>query len=141
MRRASALSSSPRSRANEPERVDHLALLVHDVVVLQQPLPLLEILELDPLLRLPDGAGDQSTGNDLARFRPTLIHPAGNPVGAEKPHQIVFQRQEEDRLPRVALAAGASPQLPVDPARLVALGADDVQPGLRLCQIEIPCPF
>ena len=36
-------------------------------------------------------------------------------------------RQEEARLARVALAAGAAAQLVVDPARLVALGADDEQ--------------
>ena len=43
----------------QPERVDHLALLVHHVVVLQQPLAGLEVLQLDPLLRLLDGARDQ----------------------------------------------------------------------------------
>ncbi len=35
--------------------------------------------------------------------------------------------EEEARLTRVALAAGAATQLVVDPARLVPLGADDVE--------------
>ena len=116
----------------EPQRVDHFALLVHHVVVLQQPLPLLEVLQLDPLLRLPDGAGHQAAGDYLALLGAALVHPARDPVGAEQPHQVVFQREEEDRLARVALAAGAAAQLAVDPAGLVPLGADDLQPCLRL---------
>ena len=39
------------------------------------------------------------------------------------------QRQVEARLARVALAAGAPAQLVVDATRLVALGAEDVQPA------------
>ena len=81
----------------EAQRVDDLPLLIHHVVVLQQPLALLEVLQLDPLLRLLDGPGDQAAGDDLALLRPALVHPPGNPVGAEQPHQVVFQRQEEDR--------------------------------------------
>ena len=63
---------------------------------------------------------------------PLLSIQARDPVGAEEPHQVVFQRQEEERLARVALAAGAAAQLAVDAARLVALGADDLQAGLLL---------
>ena len=38
----------------QPQRVDDLALLVHHVVVLEQALAALEVLLLDPLLRLLD---------------------------------------------------------------------------------------
>ncbi len=100
----------------EPQRVDDLPLLIHHVVVLQQPLALLEVLQLDPLLGLLDGPGDQTSSDDLALLRPALVHPPGNPVGAEEPHQVVFQREEEDRLPRISLAARAAPKLTVDAA-------------------------
>ena len=46
---------------------------------------------------------------------------------AEDAHQVVFERQVEAARARVALAAGTAAQLVVDAARLVALGADDVQ--------------
>ena len=48
-------------------------------------------------------------------------------VAGEDAQQRVLQRQVEARGARVALAAGAAAQLVVDAARLVALGADDVQ--------------
>ena len=53
-------------------------------------------------------------------------HPV-DPVGLEQPHQLVLERQVEPGLARVALAAGATAQLVVDAARLVALGAEDVE--------------
>ena len=51
----------------------------------------------------------------------------GDAIGAEDAHQVVFERQEEARRARIALAAGAAAQLVVDAARFVPLGADDVQ--------------
>ena len=52
-------------------------------------------------------------------------------LAAEDAHQVVFERQVEARAARVALAAGAAAQLVVDAARLVALGAEDVQAARR----------
>ena len=124
---ASPLSSSPPSSANEPQRVDHLALLVHHVVVLQQPLAGLEVLHLDALLRLLDRARDQRVRDDLALLGAHPVHQLGDAVRPEQAHQVVFERQEELRRARIALAAGAAAQLAVDAPRLVALGADDVQ--------------
>ena len=54
---------------------------------------------------------------------------AVEPVGAENPHQIVFQRQEEFRAAGIALAAGTAAQLVVDAPRFMALGTDDVEPA------------
>ena len=71
-----------------------------------------------------------AAGDDLALLGAAPVHQAGDPVRAEQPHQVVLEREEEDRLARVALAAGAAAQLAVDAARLVALGADDLQAGL-----------
>ena len=50
-------------------------------------------------------------------------------VGPEDAHQIVFQRQEELGVTRVALTAGAAAQLVVDAAALVPLGAEHEQPA------------
>ena len=58
-----------------------------------------------------------------------LLHQHGDALAAEQAHQVVFERQEEARGARVALAAGATAQLPVDAPRLVAFGAEDVQPA------------
>ena len=52
-----------------PQRVDHLALLVHHVVVVEQPLTSLEVLQLDALLRLLDRARDQRMREHLAFLR------------------------------------------------------------------------
>ncbi len=57
------------------------------------------------------------------------LHEARDPVGREALHQVVVERQVEARRARVALACGAAAELVVDPAALVALGADDVQPA------------
>ena len=51
------------------------------------------------------------------------------PVASEDAHQVVLEREEEPGAAGVALASGAAPQLVVDPPRLVALGADDVEPA------------
>ena len=54
-----------------------------------------------------------------------------DPVAGEQAHEVVLGGEEEARLAGVALAAGAAAQLVVDAARLVALGADDVQAAGR----------
>jgi hypothetical protein len=64
-------------------------------------------------------------------FHPQPLHEAGDAVGSEDPHQVVFEGEIEARRTGVALAAGASAQLVVDAPRLVALGRDDVQPAER----------
>ena len=48
-------------------------------------------------------------------------------VRGEHPHQVVLERQVEERFARIALAPGTTAELVVDPAGLVALGPQDVQ--------------
>ena len=111
--------------------VDDLALLVHHVVVLEDALADQEVLLLD----LGLGALDllrEHLGLDrlllaLLAGRAEPVEDAVDPVAGEQPHQVVLGRQEEARLARVALAARAASELVVDPARLVPLGADDVE--------------
>ena len=82
-----------------------------------------EVLRLDLLLRALDGVGHHLVLDRDALFHAEPLHQAGDAVGAEDAHQVVFERQVEARRAGVALTAGAAAQLVVDAARLVALGA------------------
>src|SRR4029079_4031372 len=55
------------------------------------------------------------------------VHDALDPVAGKETDEIVLAGEVEARLTGVALAAGAAAELVVDPARLVALGAEDVE--------------
>ena len=109
------------------QRVDALALLVHHVVVLEQVLADGEVLRFDLLLRPGDGVGHHLVLDRHAFFHAETLHQAGDAVGAEDAHQIVFEREVEPRRAGIALTAGAAAQLVVDAPRLVPLGGDDVQ--------------
>ena len=67
----------------------------------------------------------------LVFFQPQTLDHGGDALGAEEPHHVVFQADEELGAARVALTAGAAPQLVVDAAALVAFRADDVQTAQR----------
>ena len=76
----------------------------------------------------------------------SAFHHGLDPLAAEQAHQIVLQREEEPAGAWVALTAGAAAQLVVDPAGLVALGAQDEQAasladllGLRLDLLFVFC--
>src|SRR5437773_2390695 len=107
--------------------VDDLALLVHDVVVLEQVLADLEVVVLDALLGGGDGARHELVLDRLALLHAQALHDPLDALAAEDPQQVVLEREIEVRRAGVALAARAATQLVVDAARLVALGADDVQ--------------
>ena len=107
--------------------VDDLALLVHDVVELQDVFTDAEVAALDLALGALDGVGE-----DLVLDRGVLVdleglHQVVDAVAAEQSHQVVFQRQVEAGAARVALTAGTAAQLVVDTSGFVALGADDEQ--------------
>ena len=112
-----------------PLSVDHLALFVHDVVVFQQVLADVEVVRLHLLLGVLDGPAHHPVLDGDPFFHAQPVHDPLHAVGAEDPHEVVFQRQEEPRCPGVALAPGAAAQLVVDAAALVALGADDMEPA------------
>ena len=107
--------------------VDDLALVVVDVVEVEQVLADVEVVGLDLALRVGDLLGDQRAFDDVVFLQAHARHRLLHPVGGEDAHQVVFERQVEARGARVALAAGAAAQLVVDAARFVAFGADDVQ--------------
>ena len=108
---------------------DDLALVVHDVVELEDVLAQVEVARLDLLLRLLQRLVDPGMNDRLVLLQPELGQHAVELVGAEDAHQVVFERQEELGAARVALAAGAAAQLVVDAPALVALGAEHEQPA------------
>ena len=122
--------------------VDDLALVVHHVVVFQQVLADVEVARLDLLLRLLQRLVDPGMDDRLAVLEAEPLQHAVHALGAEDPHQIVFERQEELGGAGVALAAGAAAQLVVDAPALVPLGADDEEAaGLRalLRRLDLGC--
>ncbi len=107
--------------------VDHLALVVSHIVVLQQLLAHVEVARLHLALGALDGARHNARLNrfTIGHFEP--VHDGLDPVTGKNPHQRVIQTQVKARRARVALATGATAQLVVDATRLVALGGDDAQ--------------
>src|SRR3954447_6727656 len=98
--------------------VDDAALLVHDVVVLEHALADEEVLLLDLALGLLDLLGEHP-GLDgllvaLLVVGAELVEDAVDPVAGEQADEVVLGAEEEARLARVALAAGAAAQLVVD---------------------------
>ena len=113
------------------ERVDALALLVHDLVVFEQVLADVEVAFLDLLLRSLDPPADHLALDGFALLHAQPGEHGRDPLAGELAHQVVFEREEEARRARVSLAAGAAAELVVDAAALVPLGADDVQAADR----------
>ena len=107
--------------------VDHLPLHVHHVVVLEDVLALDEVLLLDLLLRVLDLAREDAGLHRLVVGQLEALHDVVDAVAGEQAHEIVLPGEVEARLAGIALTAGAAAQLVVDPAGLVALGAEHVE--------------
>ena len=110
--------------------IDDLALLVHDVVVLEDVLTGSEVHVLDLALRALNRLGDELGLDGHVVGHVHALHEvadAGHLVAAELAHEVVLEGKVELRAARVALTAGATAQLVVDAARLMTLGADDAQ--------------
>ena len=111
------------------QRVDHAALLVHHVVVLERVLAAEVVLLLDLALGALDLLGEHRRLDRLLVALDVddaeLVEDAVDAVAGEQADQVVLGREEEARLAGVALAPGAPAQLVVDAPRLVALGAED----------------
>ena len=114
-----------------PLLVDHLPLDVHHVVVLEDVLTHDEVLLFDLLLRVLDLAREDAGLHRLVVRQLEALHDPVDPIACEQADEVVAAREVEARRAGVALATGAAAQLVVDPARLVALGAEDVQAAER----------
>ena len=82
------------------QRVDVLALLVHDVVVLEEVFSGAEVLRLDLFLRALDRLGHHAVLDRHAVFHSQALHEPGDAIGSEDAHQVVFERQVEPRRAR-----------------------------------------
>ena len=94
--------------------VDHLALTVQHVVVLQDVLAGLEVLRLDLTLSALDGVGDHLRLDGHVVRNVEAGQEGVDDVALEQPHEVVLERQVEARLTGVALTTGTTAQLVVD---------------------------
>ena len=104
-----------------------LALIVHHVVEFQDVFTDVEIARLDFLLRLFQRLVDPRVNDRLILLQSQPLQHTVELVGAENAHQIIFERQEEFRMARVALATGTATQLIIDTAAFVTFGAQNVE--------------
>src|SRR4051794_27869974 len=123
-----------------PLLVDHHALRVHDVVVLEDVLAHDEVLLLDLLLRSLDLVREDLRLHRLVVRELELVHDVLDPVAREQAHEIVLAGEVEARLARVALAAGTTAELVVDSPRFVPLGTEHVeaaQPAHGIVDLDV----
>ena len=107
--------------------VDDFALVVGDVVVLQQLLAHVEVAGFDFALGAFDAAGDDAGFDGFTVGHFEAVHDGFDAVAGEDAHERVIQAEVEARGAGVALAAGAATELVVNAAGLMALGGDDAQ--------------
>src|SRR5664280_541788 len=108
--------------------VDHLALLVHDIVILEHVLARFGVATLHGVLRPLDGLGHHfRLDGDVVRNGPT--HDPVHGAGREEAHQVVFERKEETALSWVTLATRTTSKLIVDSPALVPFATQDIEPA------------
>ena len=107
--------------------VNHRALLVEHVVEVEQVLAHVEVMALDLHLRAGYGLGDELVFQGLVVVEAGPVHHVFDAVTAEPLHQFVLEGHKKLAAAGVALTTGAAPQLIVNSARLMVLGADDMQ--------------
>ena len=90
-------------------------------------LAVLEVAGLDARLRVFNRLGERLVFNRRILVEVEALHQVRDALAAKQAQQIVFKREVEARLARVALTAGTAAQLVVDTAGIVALRADDEQ--------------
>ena len=76
--------------------VNHLTLLIHDVIVFEEALTDSEVVLLHLLLSALDGLVDHRMFNHLTLLESESVHDVGDTVGSEETHELVLQRHIED---------------------------------------------
>ena len=109
--------------------VDDPALGVDYIVVLHEMLAHVEVVGFDLDLRVFYRLVNHAVVNGNVVFETGPVHDRADFVSAEPAHQLIVEGDVELSRTGVSLASGASPELVVDAARLVTLGADDVEPS------------
>jgi hypothetical protein len=107
--------------------VDHLALIVHHVVIFDDLLADVVVARLDLLLRGLDRLGQPLAADRLAIGDVVAHHLGEQRVRAEDAQQIVVEAEVEARQAGVALTARTAAQLVVDAAAFMAFGAEHEQ--------------
>src|SRR5699024_8413288 len=110
-----------------PLGVDDLALLVEDLVVLEDVLADLEVLRLDLTLGGSDRLADHAGLDRLVVRDAQLIHERLEARAGAQAQQVVLQAPVEAGHARVSLTPRTSTQLVVDTAGLVAFGTEHIQ--------------
>src|ERR1700682_4310722 len=105
--------------------VDDFALLVHDVVVLDEVTAGVEVVPLDLGLRALDLARHHARLDRLVVGDAQHVHHALDAVATEDAHQVVVERQKEARGTWVSLPARTAAELIVDAAALMPLGRSE----------------
>ena len=108
--------------------VNDLALVIHDIVILEQLLAHVVIARLDLLLRRLDRLGNPRVDDRLAIFETIVHHAAEHRLLAEDAQQIIIEAEVKTAEPGIALTARATAQLVVDTAAFMAFGAEHEQP-------------
>ena len=75
--------------------VNHLALLVHHIVIFQKAFTDTEVVFLDFFLRPFDGFRNDFVLNYFAFFQAHSVHQGGDSFRTEQPHKVVFQRNKK----------------------------------------------
>ena len=121
--------------------VNHLALVVGYVVVLQQLLAHVKVARLHLALGAFDAAGHDAGFNRFALGHFEPVHDGLDAVASKNPHQRIVQAQIKARRAGVALTARAATQLVVNAARLVALSGNNAQAAQRGNGIVVQLPL
>ncbi|AIJ64288.1 Uncharacterised protein [Brucella suis] len=74
---------------------DHLALIVHHIVIFEKVLADFKVARLDLFLRLFKRLVDPGVDDGFVFLEAEFLQHAVHAVGTEDAHQIVLQRQEE----------------------------------------------
>ena len=99
-----------------PFGIDSPTLIIHHLVVLKHLFTDVVVIGFHLLLGPLQGAGEHARFDRHVLLHPEGIHQPSHPIAAEDAQQVVFQGEEEAGAAGVALAAGATTQLVIDPA-------------------------
>src|SRR5258707_12859345 len=94
--------------------VDDVALVVQNVVEFERALADVEVAPLDLDLRLGDRPGDHARLDRRRVVEAEARHETGHALGRKDANEVVLQRAEDPRGPRIPLAARAAATLRLD---------------------------
>src|SRR6185369_16703746 len=107
--------------------VDDLALLVHDIVIVDEMFSDLEVMSLDLFLGILYRFRNHAVRDRLALFDLQDIHDLRDPLRTEYPQEIILQRKIEARRSRISLASGTTPELVIDTSRFMPLCSENMK--------------